>query len=273
MRSRNIKPGLFKNEDLAECSLEARWLFIGLWCLADREGRLENRPKRIKMEIYPADNIDVQPLLTELADAGMITIYADESLLWIPKFRCHQSPHYTEKGSILAPHSSDTPRKRGHDEVNIQEYSQNKASSSANIPVALPPESRIMNHDTRIPNPEGRKSAVSQSGESDRGGLAKAGDIAAGIAAQSTNTPPQSGRMSIQRILTATREPPEYEEWWPKVVKRLKSVGEIDVLCEALRYVETQTDIHSPAAFLNSKCRDALKKHDEHMPQKPKSTQ
>jgi len=46
-RSRNIKPGFFRNEMLAECSPLARLLFAGLWCLADRFGRLEDRPKRI----------------------------------------------------------------------------------------------------------------------------------------------------------------------------------------------------------------------------------
>ena len=46
-RARNIKPGFFANENLAECDPLARLLFAGLWCLADREGRLEDRPKRI----------------------------------------------------------------------------------------------------------------------------------------------------------------------------------------------------------------------------------
>ena len=33
-RARNIKPGFYKNEDLAECSLTARFIFPGLWMLA-----------------------------------------------------------------------------------------------------------------------------------------------------------------------------------------------------------------------------------------------
>ena len=45
-RSRNIKPSFFMNEDIIELPYEARLLFIGLWTLADREGRLENRPKK-----------------------------------------------------------------------------------------------------------------------------------------------------------------------------------------------------------------------------------
>ena len=48
-RSRNIKPGFFKNEDLLDLPYEYRLLFVGLWTLADREGYLEDRPKRIRM--------------------------------------------------------------------------------------------------------------------------------------------------------------------------------------------------------------------------------
>lgn len=54
-RARNIKPGFFKNELLAEMPPEIRLLFMGLWCIADREGRFEERPKKIKMELFPCD--------------------------------------------------------------------------------------------------------------------------------------------------------------------------------------------------------------------------
>ena len=64
MRARNLKPGFFKNEDLAELPFEGRLLFAGLWCLADREGRLEDRPKRIKAEIFAFDSVDVDKLLS-----------------------------------------------------------------------------------------------------------------------------------------------------------------------------------------------------------------
>ena len=54
MRARNIKPGSFKNEDLCEIEPLGRLVLIGLWCVADREGKLEDRPKRIKAELFPA---------------------------------------------------------------------------------------------------------------------------------------------------------------------------------------------------------------------------
>ena len=44
-RSRNIKPAFFKNYELADCGAYAQLLFAGLWCLADRDGLLENKPR------------------------------------------------------------------------------------------------------------------------------------------------------------------------------------------------------------------------------------
>lgn len=104
-RARNIKPGLYKNEDLAECSVWARYLFPGLWMLADREGRLEDRPKRIKGELLPFDSQDVEPLLKELAARGFLLRYqiAGVSFIQISKFKDHQTPHYTEKPSAIKP--------------------------------------------------------------------------------------------------------------------------------------------------------------------------
>lgn len=102
-RARNIKPGFYKNEDLAECSVWARFIFPGLWMLADREGRLEDRPKRIKAELLAFDSQDVEPLLVELAARGFLVRYrnADGSFIQITKFLTHQSPHYSEKKSVI----------------------------------------------------------------------------------------------------------------------------------------------------------------------------
>lgn len=102
-RARNIKPGFFRNADLAELSVEARLLFIGLWTMADREGRLEDRPKQIKMEIYPADNFDCGPLLDGLESFGFIKRYVagGKRCIQVINFVIHQMPHGTEKDSEL----------------------------------------------------------------------------------------------------------------------------------------------------------------------------
>jgi hypothetical protein len=107
-RARNIKPGFYKNEDLAECSVWARLIFPGLWMLADREGRLEDRPKRIKGELLPFDSQDVEPLLNELQARGFLERYRNEdgSFIQISKFKDHQSPHFSEKPSAIKPPDS-----------------------------------------------------------------------------------------------------------------------------------------------------------------------
>ena len=71
-RARNIKPGFFKNELLAEMPPETRLLFMGLWCLADREGRFEDRPKKIKMELFPCDSFSIEDSLALLAKDGFL---------------------------------------------------------------------------------------------------------------------------------------------------------------------------------------------------------
>ena len=103
MRARNIKPAFFKSDQLAQCTFAARLLFIGLWCLADREGRLEDRPARIKMEVFPADEADCSALLDELEGQGLIRRYAARGLrcIQIPRFFAHQKPHANEAASQL----------------------------------------------------------------------------------------------------------------------------------------------------------------------------
>ena len=102
-RARNIKPGFYKNEDLAECSVWARLLFPGLWMLADREGRLEDRPRRIKGEIFPFDSVEVGPLLDELTTWGFIRRYVvgGRGFIQVLGFLSHQNPHGTEKDSAI----------------------------------------------------------------------------------------------------------------------------------------------------------------------------
>jgi hypothetical protein len=104
-RARNIKPSFYKNEFLAECEPMARLLFIGLWTLADRDGRLENRPMRIKAELFPYENCDMVSLLKQLADKGFVRAYeaGDKRVLEIPKFREHQRCHPEERSEGFLP--------------------------------------------------------------------------------------------------------------------------------------------------------------------------
>jgi hypothetical protein len=104
-RARNIKPGFFKNEVLGEMDTGTRLLFIGLWTLADREGRLEDRPRRIKMELFPYDSFDVDPMLNDLQAGGFLLRYDVDGKRYIQlvNFVKHQDPHYREKASEIPP--------------------------------------------------------------------------------------------------------------------------------------------------------------------------
>ena len=112
-RARNIKPGFFDNEILGELPALTRLLFIGLWCLADREGRLQDRPKRIKKELLGYDDVtadDVDTMLQQLNDNGFIQRYeiAGEQYIQVTNFLKHQNPHCKEQASVIpAPDGED----------------------------------------------------------------------------------------------------------------------------------------------------------------------
>ncbi|WP_448693558.1 hypothetical protein [Pseudomonas rhizophila] len=102
-RSRNIKPGFFSNEHLAELDFATRLLFIGMWTEADREGRLEDRPRRLKMALFPADNVDIEFMLNGLESYGFIRRYVANGCraIQIVSWAKHQNPHVKEAQSTI----------------------------------------------------------------------------------------------------------------------------------------------------------------------------
>lgn len=110
MRTRLLKPGFFRNETLAQLDDFTRLLFMGLWCLADREGRLVNNPRALAAQLFPHDNIRhsrVFHSLGQLFDNSFIQLYSakvdgrDVDLISIPTFVRHQHPHHREPPSHL----------------------------------------------------------------------------------------------------------------------------------------------------------------------------
>jgi hypothetical protein len=107
-RTRSIKPSFFDNEILGDLPPLTRLLFIGLWGIADREGRLEDRPKRIKKELLGYDDVstdEVSGMLQSLHDTGFIIRYAtqDKDYIQVINFGKHQNPHVKEKASEIPP--------------------------------------------------------------------------------------------------------------------------------------------------------------------------
>lgn len=102
-RIRTIKPAFFMNEELAELPPLTRLLYIGLWTQADREGRMEDRPRRIKASVLPYDECDIDAMLEALSECGKIIRYevSGSRYIQITNFDKHQNPHYKEVPSEI----------------------------------------------------------------------------------------------------------------------------------------------------------------------------
>lgn len=115
-RKREIKPSFYADEDLADCSVWARLLFPALWQLADREGRLDDRPAFIRIHAFPYDNLEalglsVNDMLNELArprkhcpdgEAFLVRYVVEgRSYIQIRNFKKHQHCHPKEVPSQL----------------------------------------------------------------------------------------------------------------------------------------------------------------------------
>lgn len=115
MRIRSIKPDFFHDDRLAELEPLARLLFAGLWCCADSEGRLEDRPKRIKVDCLPYDDCDVDGLLGDLEKGGFILRYEvdGERYILVRNFLKHQrisGKEATAKSTLPPPPKSGKQR-------------------------------------------------------------------------------------------------------------------------------------------------------------------
>jgi hypothetical protein len=131
-RARNIKPAFFVNDDLSDCKPLARLLFIGLWTIADWEGRLKDRPRQIKAQILPYDKCDAESLLINLEQSGFIQRYTvqGQPVIQVTNFSKHQNPHKNEreKASVFGT----------YDQRDVQhEEKQTVSSESSKIEINL----------------------------------------------------------------------------------------------------------------------------------------
>jgi hypothetical protein len=166
-RSRNIKPGFFANEQLAECEPLARLCFIGLWTIADKEGYLEERPRKIKAHIFPYDSVtpdDIERFLHQLEQNNLIMRYAvnSQKYIWVINFSKHQHPHYKEvRSDIPAP---DLSRASLGQASGISGASIGQVHDKSDISPAesflLKPESLVLNPEPALPAPAHRKAVA-----------------------------------------------------------------------------------------------------------------
>jgi len=104
-RIRTVKPDLFRHEGLYEAELETglplRIAFVGLFTVADREGRFRWQPRQIKLDVMPYDSVDFSRVLDALVTRGFVVRYACETEEFgaIPTFPKHQVVNNREKPS------------------------------------------------------------------------------------------------------------------------------------------------------------------------------
>lgn len=106
-RIRTIKPGFFRHGDLfdaeKESGLPLRIAYAGLWCVADREGRFKWKPRDMKPEILPFDDVNMSDVLIALCSKGLVQKYTidGQEYGWIPSFLAHQHVNKHEAKSTI----------------------------------------------------------------------------------------------------------------------------------------------------------------------------
>ncbi len=106
-RIRTVKPELFSHEDLYDAEVETglplRLSFIGLFTVADREGRFKWRPRTLKLDVLPHDQIDFSKVLDALSARGIVISYEvdGERYGFIPSFLKHQVINQREAQSTI----------------------------------------------------------------------------------------------------------------------------------------------------------------------------
>src|SRR5687768_14856556 len=154
MRARSIKPSICDNELLGTADPYYTLLFERLWMMADREGRLEDRPLRIKAQAFPyRDGLNIEPMLSWLHENGFVLRYVIDGNRYIQvvKFSEHQSPHVKE-----APSKTPAPDKHHTSTVLAPDQEPPKPALAALTPSSLTPDSGLLTPDSsslRSPNP------------------------------------------------------------------------------------------------------------------------
>lgn len=131
-RIRTIKPDFFLHEGIAELHPLTRLLFVGLWTLADRKGRMEDRPRRIKAAVLPYDDADIEQHLDALVVAGFIVRYEanGQNYIAIPAFEKHQHCHVKEQDSTIPEPPEKQPKRVKHRASTVQAPDDTPACTS-----------------------------------------------------------------------------------------------------------------------------------------------
>ncbi|WP_130865833.1 hypothetical protein [Acidipropionibacterium timonense] len=128
MRIRTIKPEFWSSEDMAVLPFVHRLVFVGLWSMADDEGRLSADPRLIRSQLFPLDDhigedsvryhggltedsVSIHDILTDLSRGGQITLYRGPGkriYCQVDNFARHQKINRPTPSKIPAPTTANT---------------------------------------------------------------------------------------------------------------------------------------------------------------------
>lgn len=105
-RIRSVKPEFWANEQVAQCSIPARVLFLGMLNFCDDGGVHPASAHRLKSQVFPSDNFtnaEIQAMVDELITVGLLSTYeAAGKRFWNVTGWHHQKidkPTYSYPGS------------------------------------------------------------------------------------------------------------------------------------------------------------------------------
>lgn len=116
-RIRSIKPEFWSSEQVMECSVTARLMFIGMWNFADDLGRIPLSVKSIKAKVFPSDEMASEIILgmiAELSRNGLLQPYTVDGVefLQITGWH-HQRIDKPQPAKYPAPSEGDSTIIRG----------------------------------------------------------------------------------------------------------------------------------------------------------------
>ncbi len=221
-RARNIKPGVMENEELAELDPIARLLFIYLWMLADREGRLEDRSKKIKAKALPYDSVDADELLGALQASGFIVRYEVDGAKYIQitNFLKHQKPHCNETESEIPPWSKELSTKvqssSGHGESGYEPSAKALSPCISDSLIAGLSDSLIPSH-TVAPI---EAAAVDNSAAQQTADAGESEDSNGSQASHFPGDPPREDRTASQVVAKPSASEQAFDVAWSLYPKR-----------------------------------------------------
>jgi len=133
-RIRSIKPEFCTSAQVAECSRNARLLFVLMWIHCDDNGVHPASAKQLRMECFPGDDdmtaAAVQELVEELKAQSLLTEYENAGArYWLVTGWKHQRIDKPQPGKYPLPTDADSAP-----------VTDALPNHSKNAPVALPPD-------------------------------------------------------------------------------------------------------------------------------------